>query len=25
MAADVQDVEPDLAIAKWDDIQAIAG
>ena len=25
MAADVQDVKPDLAIAEWDDVQAIAG
>ena len=25
MAADVQDVEPDLAVAQWDDVQAIAG
>ena len=25
MAADVHDVEPDIAIAQWDDVQAIAG
>ena len=25
MAADVQDVEPDLAVAEWDNVQAIAG